>query len=465
LDSISARIGQLAVEVGYSGKTDLPREISRVSAAAEIEANGIAGLRVDGPHPRPLPKSEVMQFRGGDQSPGRELFFGQFDAIETLRGLAEAAARQQELFARREAIRIENRRLRSARARHAEAIERLRRRRRGLLVEAGAGDERQLRRRALEAARLETIRAERDALSQEIQAALAGQCSEETIARQLDTRDPTALETRRAQLRQQAERLRGQLIVLHEQRGRLAEQLAAMKTDRRPSEKRLQLAELDKRLEDAVLRWQTLATANSILDRIRDTYERHRQPETLQEASGYLSRLTEGRYVRVWTPLGEHSLKVDDAAGHSLPVESLSRGTREQLFLGLRLALAACYARRGAPMVLVLDDVLVNFDSARARAAVAVLDDFAVAGHQLLVFTCHEHIMEMFAARGAPVARLPDNAEPGRSLEFEGAAPADERPKRRRRGAAQRRAAEMPISTSSPPADYDGFDEDECEAA
>jgi len=167
----------------------------------------------------------------------------------------------------------------------------------------------------------------------------------------------------------------------------------------------------------------------------------------------------------VWTPLGEHALRVDDSRGRSLPVESLSRGTREQLFLGLRLALAACYARRGAPMALVLDDVLVNFDSARARAAAAVLDDFAAAGHQMLVFTCHEHIMEMFAARGAPVARLPDNAEPGRTIHLLESPATDERPRRRRRAAAQRRAAEMPREDAVPQADYHGFDEDECEAA
>ena len=149
---------------------------------------------------------------------------------------------------------------------------------------------------------------------------------------------------------------------------------------------------VEKRLEEAVHRWQVLAAACSILDMIRDTYEQHRQPETLQEASGYLDRLTQGRYRRVWTPLGEHALRVDDAEGHALPVEALSRGTREQLFLSLRLALASSYARRGAPLPLVLDDVLVNFDADRAKAAAAVLRDFAAAGHQLLVFTCHEHI-------------------------------------------------------------------------
>jgi hypothetical protein len=177
---------------------------------------------------------------------------------------------------------------------------------------------------------------------------------------------------------------------------------------------------IEKKLELALERWRVLAAACKILDQIRSTYESQRQPETLQEASAYLERLTQGRYQRVWTPLGEHTLRVDDAEGRSLPVEILSRGTREQLFLSLRMALAAGYARRGAALPLVLDDVLVNFDADRASAAAAVLRDFAAAGHQLLVFTCHQHISNIFASLGVPVGRLPDASNTGRtSISFE----------------------------------------------
>jgi hypothetical protein len=75
--------------------------------------------------------------------------------------------------------------------------------------------------------------------------------------------------------------------------------------------------------------------------------------------------------------------------------------------------LVASYARRGAPLPLVLDDVLVNFDAERAKAAAAVLRDFAAAGHQLVVFTCHEHILKLFKSLRVPVGRLPGNAAPG----------------------------------------------------
>ena len=78
--------------------------------------------------------------------------------------------------------------------------------------------------------------------------------------------------------------------------------------------------------------------------------------------------MTDDRYVRVWTPLDEDTLLVDDAHGNSLKIEVLSAGTREQVFLAIRLALVSMYARRGAQLPLVLDDVLVNCDAVRAKA-------------------------------------------------------------------------------------------------
>jgi hypothetical protein len=44
------------------------------------------------------------------------------------------------------------------------------------------------------------------------------------------------------------------------------------------------------------------------------------------------------------------------------------------------------------------------------------LRDFAAAGHQLLVFTCHRHISNIFASLGVPVGHMPGEAVAGRTL-------------------------------------------------
>jgi len=91
-----------------------------------------------------------------------------------------------------------------------------------------------------------------------------------------------------------------------------------------------------------------------------------------------------------------------------LPLDVLSSGTREAVFLSLRLALVADFSRRGIVLPLILDDVLVNFDRLRARNAARVLLDFADRGHQVLLFTCHEHIVELFTGAQVELRYLSD---------------------------------------------------------
>jgi uncharacterized protein YhaN len=194
---------------------------------------------------------------------------------------------------------------------------------------------------------------------------------------------------------------------LHERFGQLKQKVDNLTSDRVLARKQLELNVIDEEIGRMLETWTIAAAANLTLDAVRQTYERDRQPETLAEASGYLERLTEGRYTRVWTPFGESSLCIDDDKRKSLTVDKLSRGTREQVFLALRLALVTAYNRRGAAMPMVLDDVFVNFDNHRAQAAAEVLYDVTRAGHQLLVFTCHEHIKDIFEQLGADVRDLP----------------------------------------------------------
>ena len=155
-----------------------------------------------------------------------------------------------------------------------------------------------------------------------------------------------------------------------------------------------------------------------MLDEIRSTYERDRQPRTLAEASELLKRLTEERYHRIWTPLGEETLMVDDREGNTFELSWISRGAREQLFIALRLALASEFARHGSVLPLILDDVLVNFDSSRAWSAMHVLKDVADsgAGRQIFVFTCHEHVCRMFQKMDIPVRILPPVEEPDKPM-------------------------------------------------
>jgi uncharacterized protein YhaN len=315
---------------------------------------------------------------------------------EQLNQLTAQLAAHQVVAARRETLHERAARLRRQQTRLAAAVRRGQQRRQQLLNEAAATSEAELRERAAEHARRQLLAQKRDDLSRDIANGLAGRLTEDELRTWLEGPQAAELEARADELATEIKQVTSRLHALHEQRGRLEQEASSLVEDRRLASRLVELSIVEEQLRQTVHRWRALTVAESTLDAVRRIYETERQPEALKAASQYLERLTAGRYTHVWAPLGERALRVDDGEGRSLSVEVLSRGTREQLFLSLRLALVGIYAHRGIELPLVLDDVLVNFDARRAKAAAAVLRDFAEAGHQVLVFTCHEHLWKLF---------------------------------------------------------------------
>ena len=138
-------------------------------------------------------------------------------------------------------------------------------------------------------------------------------------------------------------------------RGELMQEVKALGDDARLDEVRLELNAIETEMGQLRIKWQELAAGSQMLEMIRETYESKRQPETLREASNYLEKLSDGRYTRIWTRMTGEELLVDNSKGETIAVENLSRGTREAVFLGLRLALVGAYARRGAVIPMVLE--------------------------------------------------------------------------------------------------------------
>ncbi len=321
--------------------------------------------------------------------------------------LSSALGQQQQYVERRDSLKKQAKRLRREHAKTARKIQRLKWKRRALISSADAVDERQFRNLASRLSEAESVRAEKDAISRQINSSITGVCTEQQLGEIICQSDHVALRQEADSLLNRLADSEQQLRRCYTRSGELNAQMDALADDRRVLETKFELNFVEQKLADATDRWQVLAVTSHLLEAIRHIYETERQPEALAEASKHLERLTRGKYTRVWTPLGEDLLKVDDADGHPLPLEVLSRGTREQVFLSLRLALVSCYAKRGIVLPLVLDDVLVNFDAGRALAAAEVMHDFANAGHQLIVFTCHEHMKEMFMQLGVEVRDLP----------------------------------------------------------
>jgi uncharacterized protein YhaN len=328
--------------------------------------------------------------------------------LQQLDHLIAAYHEQQHLVARRRELRERAKELKAEEARHAQAAVGYRHRREALFEKCGVEDEQGLRQLAARLEEADQLRKGRAGLTREIAAAIGRHGTEADFAPLLAPEMIGRLDNDWESFSSQLEAMDRELKVALEQRGAMVEQQRALAADRSLAEKQIELDVVAQQLAAARTAWRERAAVSLMLERIRHDYELHRQPETLREATEHFRQLTSGKYTRIWTPLANDILLVDTADGQSLPVEVLSRGTREQLFVSLRLALVAAFARRGIHLPMILDDVLVNFDAERTRIAVAVLRDFARQGHQLLMFTCHEHLWRLFQELKVDARRLPD---------------------------------------------------------
>lgn len=333
------------------------------------------------------------------------------DPASRIQKLRIAIGEQRHLVGQRKELAARFRGLRSTYNRSQRELDRLLGQKRRMLSAVGADTEQQFRQFALKRKQREKLCTERESLTEQILAALGKTATEKQIRAHIESYGQSGLEKRWELIQGEIDELRLEQSRLHQQRGEFLQEVKMLGEDSRLDEARLELGAVVQEMEDLKQEWQTLAVSGQLLETIRESYEAKRQPETLLEASQYLDRLTEGQYTRIWTRLTGEELLVDNAKGETLSVEHLSRGTREAVYLGLRLALVDAYARRGAVLPMVLDDVLVNFDSNRARAAAEVLRDFAAGGYQVLMFTCHDHIRDLFHNLDVDVRILPHHRD------------------------------------------------------
>ena len=182
---------------------------------------------------------------------------------------------------------------------------------------------------------------------------------------------------------------------LSAQSGSIRTELDSLVGEEESSRMRMERNILLEQLKDYAREWSRLTLAQNLLHEARGKFERERQPEVVRYAQKVFAAITKGRYPQVYAPLGEQTITVTDVDGRSKQPSELSRGTREQLFLALRFGLIRDLGQRTEPLPVIVDEVLVNFDPDRAFQAAVAFTQLSDT-NQILVFTCHPTVVELF---------------------------------------------------------------------
>lgn len=178
----------------------------------------------------------------------------------------------------------------------------------------------------------------------------------------------------------------------------LVEKQTEVKRIEGESELALMLTELEtekQKLNNKYKDWLAGKMALKILEKVKGKYEIEKQPEVIKNSSKYFSKITDKKYTRISASLEDKDVSVFDSYERSKKLNQLSRGTKEQLLISLRLGFIEEYEKTSEPLPLIVDEVLVNFDSIRAKQTAKILHEFA-ENRQILIFTCHPSTKDYF---------------------------------------------------------------------
>jgi len=149
-------------------------------------------------------------------------------------------------------------------------------------------------------------------------------------------------------------------------------------------------------MRDAVERYVKVRTGARLLEWAVERYRREKQGPLLQRAGELFRTLTLGIFVRLEADEddGRQQIVAVRSDGGCVGVEGMSTGTRDQLYLALRIAALEIQIAAATALPVIADDVLINFDDERAAAGLRVFADLACKT-QVLMFTHHRHLVDV----------------------------------------------------------------------
>jgi uncharacterized protein YhaN len=205
---------------------------------------------------------------------------------------------------------------------------------------------------------------------------------------------PEILNERKLQFDEKVNEREEYLTKLREERGGINNEIKQIEQQEKASKLRMEKNVKLQQLQEKSKEWAILILAKTIIRRSIEKYEQERQPGVIKESQSFFSKMTLGRYSRIYAPLDEPTtVYVEDKDGKKKDIFELSRGTAEQLYLSLRFGFIREFGKKAESLPIIFDDILVNFDPKRFRAACNAINGLTET-NQVLFFTCHPEIAE-----------------------------------------------------------------------
>jgi uncharacterized protein YhaN len=217
-----------------------------------------------------------------------------------------------------------------------------------------------------------------------------------TFIEDVQQQDPAALEQRIASEQRELENEQAALNELRETLGTLRRDVRSMDGSDRAASLQQQIQDVLVKIRRDAEQYATLRVANVALHAAIERYREKNQGPVLKRAEELFSRLTDGVYgsLRAEFDEKERPILAGMRCDCSVPVQMMSDGTADALYLSLRLASLETHLQQRAPFPLIVDDILIQFDDRRAAAALSILAELSEKT-QIIFFTHHQHLIEL----------------------------------------------------------------------
>ncbi|MDR3090191.1 MAG: AAA family ATPase [Desulfobulbaceae bacterium] len=200
------------------------------------------------------------------------------------------------------------------------------------------------------------------------------------------------IENLRQEISRELEPRRGRILVAI---GECQKEFREMDGSGRAAEIAEELCEIEAEIVRLANHCAQLHLAAAFLHQAVERYRREHQNPLLQDASRIFDCLTLGSFTGLVADFGgdgRAALFAVQKNGRRTRVEAMSAGTRDQLYLSLRLSTLRQRQVDRRPFPFIVDDILINFDDRRAAAGLAVLAELGRV-NQVILFTHHERIV------------------------------------------------------------------------
>lgn len=150
-------------------------------------------------------------------------------------------------------------------------------------------------------------------------------------------------------------------------------------------------------LSEDASRFVRLRLAVHILKTQIERFREENQGPLLEKSGEVFAAITRGAFDGLEARFTDEDIPVmvgRRADGGRVDVGGMSEGTRDQLYLALRLAALERHLEAHEPMPVILDDLLITFDNERTRAILPRLAELAKRT-QIFLFTHHEHLLDL----------------------------------------------------------------------